>query len=137
MLARFAEAGGWSLALSLLPWLLFRPALLVVCAARGLLVARSLAEGMRLWLAAVALDALFSWAAIAIQIALGVESPGLLTAGSASSVQAVAGAVYYIAAFGLAFWWLSGQLAATAAGAARPDRPAARLVQRESPAKSR
>jgi hypothetical protein len=112
MVAALAVPPAWALALSLLPLLLFRPALLVVSAARGVLVAQAADEGAWLWWGAVALDALFAWGAVALQFAVGVESPGLVAAGTASPAQAVSTALYYLAAFGLGFWWLSARLRA-------------------------
>ena len=126
MVAALAKPSGWSLALSLAPLILFRPALLVVSAARGMLVARSIGEGARLWWAAVAIDALFAWAAIAIQLALGSDSPGLITAGGAAPLPATVTAAYYLAAFGLAYWWIAGRLEAKPGAAAlTASRPSA------------
>ena len=110
LLAALAQAGGAQLAVSLLPLVLFRPALLAISAACGLLVARSLGEGMRPWWIAVAVSALFAWLAVVLQIAFGSQNPGQIVAGTASPLAAAAAAVYYIAAFALAYAWIVARL---------------------------
>jgi hypothetical protein len=130
LLTTLAQAEGWRLALSLLPVILYRPALLVVSAARGLLVARSLTEGFRLWLVAVVVDTLFSWLSVASQLALGTANGGEIVAGATPPLTAVVTAVYYVLAFALAMRWIIGYL--TPAPATQTKR-----VKRPTPAVTR
>jgi hypothetical protein len=111
VLAGFGQIGLVELIFSLLPLILFRLALLVVSAARGVLVAWAAGERFSWFWAAVAVDVLFGWLIVAIQIALGADSPGLFTAGALPLPIAIVTMVYYVAAFALAYWWLAGALA--------------------------
>jgi hypothetical protein len=111
-LAELARVGHVELGLGLLPLLLFRPALLVVCAARGVLVARALLERPLYFWLAVLVDSAFVWVILAIQLALGGEEPGQLRVGAVDPAISVVSAVYYLLAFGLAYRWLLTQMSA-------------------------
>jgi hypothetical protein len=113
--AGLAEVGLGELVLALLSLVLFRPALLTVSAARGVLVARAAAGEGRMFWAAVLLDALFAWGVVVIQAALaGTGSVAVF--GVPSALAALALIVYYGLALGLAFNWLAGQTARRDAG---------------------
>jgi hypothetical protein len=95
------------LLLALLALVVFRPALLVVSAMRGVLVARAVAGERRLFWVAVGVDALFAWGVVAIQQAFGGVS-AVPVFGVPGPLAAAALLAYYAAAFALAFGWLAG-----------------------------
>jgi hypothetical protein len=109
-LSRLAQSSYLDLVLGLLPLILFRPALLVVSAARGVLVARGLVQGARYFWLAVIVDAVFVWALFALQLALGSETPGQVLVGSVAPMTAAVTCVYYVVAFGLAYAWVLRQI---------------------------
>ncbi len=100
------------LLIGLLPLILFRPALLVVSAARGVLVARSLVDGPRFFWLAVLVDAAFVWGVVALQLALGGENAGQVLVGDFEPWISAALVIYYLLAFGLAYRWLAARIAA-------------------------
>lgn len=105
-----ASAPAATLAIGLLAMILFRVALLAVSAALGVLVARAIKERRRLFWLAVLLDALFAWLILALQLRFGGESPGVMLAGSVDWQTSLLAVFYYLAAFGLAYWWVRGQM---------------------------
>jgi hypothetical protein len=113
--AGLAEVGLGELVLALFSLVLFRPALLTVSAARGVLVARAAAGERRLFWTAVLVDALFAWGVVVIQAALAGTGDAVVF-GVPSAWAALALIVYYGLALGLAFNWLAGQLAQRGAG---------------------
>jgi hypothetical protein len=110
-LVSLAQVSYLNLLLALLALILFRPALLAVSAARGVLVARALNEHPLFFWLAVLVDAVFVWAILALQLALGGESPGQVLVGDSSALTSVMNIVYYVLAFGLAYRWLLTQIA--------------------------
>lgn len=110
-LVSLAQVSYLNLLLALLALILFRPALLAVSAARGVLVARALNEHPLFFGLAVLVDAVFVWAILALQLALGGESPGQVLVGDSSALTSVMNIVYYVLAFGLAYRWLLTQIA--------------------------
>lgn len=110
-LVSLAQVSYLNLLLALLALILFRPALLAVSAARGVLVARALNEHPLFFWLAVLVDAVFVWAILALQLALGGESPGQVLVGDSSALTSVVNIVYYVLAFGLAYRWLLTQIA--------------------------
>lgn len=118
-LASLAASSYVELMIGLLPLILFRPALLVVGAARGLLVARAVSEGARAFWLAVTVDAAFIWLILALQLAIGGENAGQTLAGFVNPLASAVTSLYYIAAFALAYWWLLAQIAARPACAAQ------------------
>ncbi len=110
-LASLAQIDLLSLIAGLLPLILFRPALLVVSAARGVLVARAILERPAFFWLAVLVEAVFVWAILALQLALGGENAGQLLAGDSNPLISVVTTAYYLLAFGLAYRWLLTQIA--------------------------
>ena len=110
-LVSLAQVSYLNLLLALLALILFRPALLAVSAARGVLVARALYQRPPFFWLAVLVDAVFVWAILALQLALGGESPGQVLVGDSSALTSVMNIVYYVLAFGLAYRWLLTQIA--------------------------
>ncbi len=110
-LASLAQMSFLNLLLALLPLILFRPAMLVVSAARGMLVARALRERAAFFWLAVLVDALFTWVILALQLALGGENPGQVLVGDTNAFASMVTLVYYVVAFGLAYRWLLTQIA--------------------------
>jgi hypothetical protein len=106
-LAAAAGAGFVDLCLSLLALVLFRPTLLVVSAAQGVLVGRAVGErGPYFWLA-VLVGTAFSWLLLALSILLGSANPGQVSLGSSDRLVSVVTILYYALAFGLAYRWLA------------------------------
>jgi hypothetical protein len=110
-LVSLAQVSYLNLMLALLALILFRPALLAVSAARGVLVARALNEHPLFFGLAVLVEAVFTWAILALQLALGGERPGQVLVGDSSALTSVMNIVYYVLAFGLAYRWLLTQIA--------------------------
>lgn len=110
-LTRLAQVSYLNLLLALLALILFRPALLAVSAARGVLVARALQEHAVFFWLGVLVDAVFVWAILALELALGGESPGQVLVGGIDPLTSVVTIVYYLIAFGLAYRWLLTQIA--------------------------
>jgi hypothetical protein len=110
-LAQLAQISYPNLLLALLPLILFRPALLAVSAARGTLVARALREHAAFFWLAVLVDAVFVWAILAVQLALGGENPGQVLVGDTNAAISMVTSAYYLIAFGLAYRWLLAQIA--------------------------
>ncbi len=110
-LASLAQVSYLNLLLALLALILFRPALLAVSAARGVLVARALKERPSFFWLAVLVDAVFVWVILALQLALGGESPGQVLVGGIDPLTSAVTIVYYLIAFGLAYGWLLTQIA--------------------------
>jgi hypothetical protein len=110
-LAGLAGAPPLELLLSLLPLILFRPALLVVSAVQGVLVGRATADGRYFFWLAVLVSVAFSWGILALQLAFGAENPGLVLVGASNPLTSVVTIVYYLLAFLLAYRWLLSQLA--------------------------
>jgi len=110
-LAALTRVSWLELVLALLALILFRPALLVVSAARGVLVARALNERLRFFWLAVLVEAVFTWAVLALQLALGGDSPGQVLVGGVDPLTSVVTILYYLLAFGLAYSWLLAQIA--------------------------
>ena len=110
-LVSLAQMGYLSLLLGLLPLLLYRPALLVVSAVQGVLVGRALRDGAHFFWLAVLVGALFAWLILALQLALGSQSPGQVLLGVTDPLTSLVTVVYYVLAFGLAFRWLHAQIA--------------------------
>ena len=110
-LAALTRVSWLELVLALLALILFRPALLVVSAARGVLVARALNERLRFFWLAVLVEAVFTWAVLALQLALGGDSPGQVLVGGVDPLTSVVTILYYLLAFGLAYRWLLAQIA--------------------------
>ena len=109
-LAGLANVGLFELVLILLSLVAFRPALLVVSAACGVLVARAVAGDRRLLGAAILVDAVFATGAVLIQMALSGTGSGLNVLGMPGGLAAAVLLVYYGLAFALAFAWLAGQM---------------------------
>ena len=105
-----ANVGLPELLLALLALVLFRPALLVVSAARGVLVARAAAGERRLFWAAVLVDALFAWGVVVIQQTAAGGGVGTAIFGVPSPLAAGVLLTYYGLAFALAFGWLAGEM---------------------------
>jgi hypothetical protein len=99
------------LLLSLVPLILFRPALLVVSAVQGVLVGRAIEDGKYFFWLAVLVNVAFSWGILALQLAFGAENPGQVLLGVASPLTSIVTIVYYVLAFFLAYRWLLSQLA--------------------------
>jgi len=110
-LVSLAQVSYLNLLLALLALILFRPALLAVSAARGVLVARALNEHPLFFWLAVLVDAVFVWAILALQLALGSNNPGQVLIGGTDLPTSVVTIVYYLIAFGLAYRWLLAQIA--------------------------
>ena len=110
-LAGFAQIGFLNLLPALLALILFRPALLAVSAARGVLVARALKERPSFFWLAVLVDAVFVWVILALQLVLGGENPGQVLIGGTDLLTSAVTIVYYLIAFGLAYRWLLTQIA--------------------------
>jgi hypothetical protein len=111
ILGGLAQASLLDLLLGLLPLILYRPALLVVSAVQGVLVARSLREGAAFfWLAAL-VGALFAWLVVALQLALGAENPGQFILGISQPLPGLLALVFYLAALWAALRWLSARMA--------------------------
>jgi hypothetical protein len=115
-LVSLAQVSYLNLMLALLALILFRPALLAVSAARGVLVARALYQRPPFFWLAVLVDAVFMWAILALQLALGRENPGQILIGGADLLTSVVTIVYYLIAFGLAYRWLLAQIAGWESG---------------------
>ncbi len=94
---------------SLAALILFRVALLTVKAALGVLVAQAVTGLKRLLLLAIALDALFAWLIVAVQVLYGSGNPGLVLAGDTDLPTASMAIIYYLIAATLAFLWLRRQ----------------------------
>jgi hypothetical protein len=109
-LALLAQISFLDLLLTLLPLILFRPALLVISAARGLLAARALTERPAFFWLAVLVEAVFVWALLGLQWALGSETPGQVLLGEINAVISIVTSAYYLLTFGLAYAWLSAQV---------------------------
>lgn len=105
-----AQIGLLELSLALLALVLFRPALLAVSAARGVLVSRSFGGHAQYFWLAVLVDALFGWIILALQLRLGAGSPGELLAGGQSPLSSLVTIVYYLLTFGLAYRWVLTQI---------------------------
>jgi hypothetical protein len=110
-LAGFVEATPVELFLSLVPLILFRPALLVVSAVQGVLVGRSVENGRYFFWLAVLVNVAFAWGILALQLAFGVENPGQVLLGASNLLTSIVTIVYYLLAFFLAYRWLLSQLA--------------------------
>jgi len=110
-LVSLARVSYLNLMLALLALILFRPALLAVSAARGVLVARALYQRPPFFWLGVLVDAVFVWAILALQLALGSNNPGQVLIGGTDLPTSVVTIVYYLIAFGLAYRWLLAQIA--------------------------
>ena len=110
-LSSLAEAKHLELLLGLLPLILFRPALLLVSAVQGVLVARAMREGFNFFWLAVLINVAFSWGALALQLALGDENAGQVLLGATDPLASSVMIVYYILALLLAYRWLLTQMA--------------------------
>jgi hypothetical protein len=108
--AALATASALDLALALVPLLLFRPALVLVGAARGLMVGRAVARPVWWLAAAAAADAAFAWGLVALQLAGGAVTGGGASAAAPSPALAAATIAYLLVAGGLAAWWVANQL---------------------------
>ena len=98
---------------ALLSLILFRVALLTVCAAQGYLVADSMLGRKRLfWFALLGYSA-FTWLVFLLQILLGEENPGQVSLGLTSPLTSIVSAAYYLAVCILGYRWLSGELHST------------------------
>jgi hypothetical protein len=113
-LADMAGAPMFDLILSLLALVLYRVALLTVCGAVGLLLARAVAGPLRLFWLAAGIHAAFHWLIIAAQLAIGFEDPGAILLGRVSLLASGVAVVYYLAATALAYLWLRRSLTAAA-----------------------
>lgn len=108
-----AAAAGLSmldLLLGLAALVMFRPALLVVSAAQGLLVARAVSENWRYFWLAVAVDVTFAWAILGLKIALGGTQPGQVALAESDRLISAVTLLYYILAFGIAYYWLAAMV---------------------------
>ncbi|HJW90605.1 MAG TPA: hypothetical protein VJ436_08180 [Anaerolineales bacterium] len=110
-LATLAQSGVIELVLGLLPLILFRPALLAVSAAQGVLAGRALRAGQASFWLAVLVGGVFTWAILAVQLAFGAQNPGQFLLGSTDLLNSLVTSVYYLLAFALAYRWLTGQMA--------------------------
>ena len=110
ILTSLAQMGYLSLMLGLLPMLLYRPALLVVSAVQGVLVARALRDRTYFFWLAVLVGTLFTWLILALEMALGSQNPGQVLLGVTDPLTSLVTIVYYVLAFGLAFRWLHAQI---------------------------
>lgn len=115
-LTGLAQVSYLNLLLALLALILFRPALLAVSAARGVLVARALQERAVFFWLGVFVDAVFVWVIVALQLALGSNNPGQVLIGGADLLTSAVTIVYYLMAFGLAYRWLLAQIAGWESG---------------------
>jgi hypothetical protein len=109
ILSYLSQAPVLELIIELTVLVLYRATLLVVTGMIGVLVARAITERLRyLWLAMI-VEAAFVWIIMAIQLVLGVESPGSHSVGHVDLLGSVVAIVYYILVFGLAYRWLLSQ----------------------------
>ena len=108
-LAAVAVSGYSNLLFNLLPLILFRPALLVISAATGVLVARSITERARFFWLAVLVQAVFVWALVAMQFALGGAAGGGQLGEAVNPFNALATIAYYLVAFVLGYRWVAAQ----------------------------
>jgi len=109
-LSSLAQIGYLSLLLGLLPLILYRPALLVVSAVQGALVGRALHERAYFFWLAVLVGTLFAWLIVALQLALGSQSPGQVLVGDTDTLTSLVTIVYYALAFYVALRWLQTQI---------------------------
>lgn len=102
-----------SLALGLLALIAFRAALPAVRGAIGYLIGQALARGLRFFWLAVGIDVLFTGLLFGLQMLLGVNSPGQLTAGRIDLLGSLVTVAYYLGALVLAYRWLQDRVMQT------------------------
>jgi hypothetical protein len=106
VLSYLSQAPVIELIIGLSVLVIFRATLLVVTGVIGVLIARAVIERFRFFWLAMIIDTAFVWIIIAIQMVLGVESPGQLSVGDVDLLGSGVAIVYYILVFILAFRWL-------------------------------
>ena len=100
------------LLVALLAMILYRVALLTICAAVGILIARAVSGRARLFWLAAGIHATFHWLIVAVQLAIGEQNPGAILVGQASLLTSSVTVIYYLASFALAYLWLRRTLSA-------------------------
>lgn len=109
-LAAAASLSMLDLLLGLAALVMFRPALLVVSGAQGLLVARAVSENWRFFWLAIGIDVVFAWTILGLKIALGGAQPGQVALGESDRLISTVTLLYYALAFGIAYYWLAARV---------------------------
>jgi hypothetical protein len=109
-LTEMATAALLTLLLGLVALIVFRPAILLVSAIQGVLAGRSIRSGWAPFILAVLVGAIFTWAILALQMALGAENPGQVLPGTTRPWHSVTTILYYLLVSALAYRWLVVQV---------------------------
>jgi hypothetical protein len=110
MIEKITDESIFNLIPSLISFILYRIAILTICATQGYLVAKSIIGKKQLFWAALFGFTAFIWINLFLQKILGEQNLNQISLGLTTPLTSWASAVYYLAAFILGYQWLSKEL---------------------------